>query len=549
MLAWLNSFIDKILSKNTLVLATIFCVTFLAYGNILFGGFVFDDNIFIENNTQIRSPSNIALIYSSSTTAGSGLTGDNFYRPNQQFIYTILYSVAGLSPALFHLVCLLFHILNAYLIFLLFTKLGLEKRASLFASLLFAVHPILTEAVSYVSGLSEPLVATSILLTILFFLKAIDPVNSYKWEKWLFFGAAIFTLGLFSKENQVIALPLIIIIWIYQYKRGEIPYHKKPAVFAGVIAFITIAYLVMRVKFLNFTGNIGLSGEMNPYTTNLWVRITTFIHIFPQYIKMMLWPWRLNYEKPYDAFAGITGAQSWTGFIIILTSIFFGIRSFFKKSPARAGGGKIFLGVAWFFVALLPVSGIIPLNAMYLEHWLYIPIIGFLFMVGHWFEESKSRTKEVLTIIFIIILALFSLRIFMRNLEWGDPVKFYNNELKYTQSSARIYNNIAMAQSDAGDCGTAVQNYQKAITLNDSYPQTHHNLGRCYEALGKYEDAANEYLAALYIQPNFPYSLNALYSLFTSVKDKRADKFANLINKYTTGTTITREDINKAVTP
>ena len=101
----------------------------------------------------------------------------------------------------------------------------------------------------------------------------------------------------------------------------------------------------------------------------------------------------------------------------------------------------------------------------------------------------------------------------MRNAEWGDSVKFYENELKYTQTSARIYNNLAMELSDRGECHTAIVNYEKAVSLNDIYPQTHHNLARCLEYLGKPDQAFKEYLKALEIQPSFPYSLNAINDL------------------------------------
>jgi hypothetical protein len=543
MLPRLNYWIEKILSKDKFVFGFLLGVTLLVYGNILFGGFIFDDNIFIENNVQIQSPSNISEIYSSSTTSGSGLVGDNFYRPNQQYIYTLLYSAFGLSPSVFHLVCILFHILNGYLIFILFTKLGISRRSALFGTLIFLLHPILTEAVSYISGLSEPLVMTSILLTLIFFLKATEKDQVDKFVKWLTLGAFVFFVGLFSKENQAVALALVVLLWIFQYKRGEMADKKRPIIFTVVLGWLTLFYMVLRLKFLNFTGTVGLTAAINPYTEHLAVRLTTFVHIFPEYLKMLLWPVRLNYEKPYDAFASIHGGESWFGVFSLLGGGITALISFFKKDS------KIFLGILWFLVALIPVSGIIPLNSMYLEHWLYLPIVGVIYILCIFFDKISVRDYKNLVYALLVVLVLFSGRVFARNLEWADPVKFYRNELKYTQSSARIYNNLAMAQSDALDCASAIPNYQKAIALSDSYPQTHHNLARCYQATGETEKAANEYLSALYIQPNFIYSLNSLYDLFTYLKDKRSAKFYDLIQKVQQGKNIIRADIDNAVRP
>ena len=184
---------------------------------------------------------------------------------------------------------------------------------------------------------------------------------------------------------------------------------------------------------------------------------------------------------------------------------------------------------------------------MYLEHWLYLPIIGVIFSLCFVFDKFSEKRKQAITIFLLLILILFSVRIIARNVEWGDPIKFYQNELKYTQTSARIYNNLAMELSDQGDCVSAVPNYEKAISLSDAYPQTHHNLARCLEALGRPQEAANEYLRALYIEPNFAYSINALYVMFSRVGDKRSGNFLELIEKLASGVILTTADIQDAV--
>lgn len=538
-------FLEKITSKNSLVLVFIFCAALFAYGNILIGDFVFDDNIFIENNVQIRSPSNVEDIYSSSTTAGSGLGGDNFYRPNQQFVYMLLYSLGGLTPFFFHLMPVLLHILNGFLIFLLFTRLGLSRRISFFGSLLFLLHPILTEAVSYISGLSEPLVASTILGTLLIFLEIFKDISYRKFHKLLLLGAAIFAVGLFSKESQVVALPLMGIILLYKWPKGERERLLRALVFIGTLAILFLIYLYARINFLNFTGVIGLTGELNSYTGSIWVRLATFVHILPEYFKMMLWPWHLYYEKPYVAYDSYGSVQSIVGLLILFFGFVSSIYSLWK------GRGEIFLGFMWFFIALLPVSGLIPTNSMYLEHWLYLPIIGLIFCLCSVCRSLSGKfsihTKTIAAYVFIFILLLFSFRIMARNMEWGNPVKFYQNEIKYTQGSARIYNNLAMELSDKGDCGAAVPNYEKAISLNDTYPQTHHNLARCLAAMGEIEKAANEYLKALFIEPNFSYSINAMYSLLFAIKDPRSQNFLELQKKMQSGQSLSREDIANAI--
>jgi protein O-mannosyl-transferase len=537
----LNQFIQKLASKNSLVITTLVVLALFAYGNILFGDFVFDDNIFIENNIQIRSPSNIEAIYESSTTAGSGLRNDNFYRPNQQFIYTLLYSFFGLSPSMFHLTSVIFHILNALLIFLLFTKLGISRKYSLLGSSLFLLHPILTESVSYISGLSDPLVTFSILLTLLVFLKITKEMGRKEYVKWLALGGVVFAIGLFSKENQIVSLGLITLLGIYQYKRGEIHSFKRVFIFFTVLSVLSALYIYIRLTALNFTGVVGLTTDLNIYTDSLWVRLTTFMHALPEYLKMFVFPWHLYYEKPYTVYATPVGAQFIWGVLVVTIGLLGAFYSLFRKS------GKVFLGIGWFFVALLPFSGIVPLNAIYLEHWLYVPIIGLIFILMHWSEENEIKTKGIIPIILICILLLFSFRIISRNMEWGNPVKFYENELRYTETSARIHNNLAMELAERKDCISAIPHYEKAISLNDTYPQTHHNLARCHEGMGNLENAANEYLKALYIEPNFSYSLANMANLLLGSGDKRGENFVRLFDELTKGKILKREDIQEAV--
>jgi tetratricopeptide (TPR) repeat protein len=163
---------------------------------------------------------------------------------------------------------------------------------------------------------------------------------------------------------------------------------------------------------------------------------------------------------------------------------------------------------------------------------------------------QNSNHYKILLYALMIILALFIFRIMLRNMEWGDPVKFYENEIKYEKryhlQSARIYNNLAMEQADRGDCAKAIPNYQKAISLNDTYPQTHHNLARCFESTGQIKEAADEYFKALYIQPNFLYSLNAISKLLAAVGDKRSVKFSQLEEKASNGEAINERDLLEA---
>jgi tetratricopeptide (TPR) repeat protein len=337
------------------------------------------------------------------------------------------------------------------------------------------------------------------------------------------------------------------IVGIYKWRRGEMAKIGRAVIFFSVLFLITCMFLFIRFTYLNFTGVIGLSPYVDPYTSSLAVRLSTFVHILPEYFTMILFPYHLYYEKPYVAFGSLMSVQSIISLISLSVGAILAVFSIIKRR------GEVFLGLSWFIVALLPVSGIIPLNAMYLEHWLYLPIVGIIFLFSFIASRITYRLprlkQSILFYIFLIILLLFATRIILRNREWANPVRFYQNELKYTQVSARIYNNLAMEMADRGDCALAIPHYEKAISLNDTYPETHHNLAQCLVGLNKIEEAADQYLQALSLEPNFIYSLDGLRVLLSAVGDKRSEKFLALEIQVQKGEKLTQEDIARAIKP
>ena len=499
-------FLKKILSRNLYVFLLLTFLMFVSYGVVLFGPFFFDDNIFIENNVSVQT-FDFAKIYTTSPTAGSGISGDNFYRPNEQLIYSLLFSVFGLLPFVFHFFQILIHICVGFLIFLFFCDLGIRREYSVLGSLLFLLHPIQTEAVSYISGLSDPMVTLGIMAVLVLFIRGAKSVDSFRIKRIVsILVITVFTF--FSKENAVILSPLIFIIGVYLYKQGKLLQLRASVwVWTGVTA-LSLFYLSLRFTIFNFTshltGGFGIATSNNIYTESLFVRITTFVSSIYHYVGKILAPIGLHYETGYFAYETFLTFAGIFGLIVVLGGTYLAYRSIVS------GTGVLFVAYSWFFIALLPVSGLIPTNAIYLEHWLYIPIIGLIFLVTYFLQEHKENNLFVY--ITIIILCIYAGIGIDRNLDWADPVRFYENELEYS-SSARIYANLGLELANRGNCSLAIPYYREAILINDQYPQTHHNLARCLEDSDKLLEAVVEYKKALEIDPDFYYSKERLKSL------------------------------------
>ncbi len=546
------------IKSNLRVFLLLFLAGFALYSNVIPGEFLFDDNLFIENNEQIKSLSNIPKLYYSSVTEGSSVSADNFYRPNQQVVNSLLYYFFGLNPIPFHITSILFHVINGFLIFLLFLKLGLNRIPSFCGSLLFIIHPINTQAVSYISGMADPMGLMFVLSALHCFILVCNETGKQNIF-WGFIGSIFFFfLGLFTKENTVVfpALALIILIFITYSKEGKFTgnliRNNKAILLTGIFFLISLVYLYFKFNILNFAGGIGLSGQDNIYTQNLYIRLITFINVLPEYFRMIFFPLRLNYEKPYLAFVDFQRVESIIGLIGIFVWAGLSAYPFFRKNNTKKQYTLTTLALpfsfVWFIICISPVSGIIPVNAIYLEHWLYFPIIGIIFFFVALFEKRTPFVKNVLLILFVIFCMGFSARTMIRNSEWADGIKFYKNELKYAGNSARMHNNIAMIYAGMQKCPLAIQHYKKAISLYDVYPQTHHNLGRCYEALGNTREATQEYFNALLLYPGFTYSHKTLFNIFQNEGDTAtATLFYNFILRIQNGQNINRDEITEVI--
>lgn len=526
----------RLFDKNYKVFLLFLVLGFGVYGSVIKGGFLFDDEHFIQKNEFVKE-FNVGKIYTSSVTEGAGLDG-NFYRPNQQLFYAILYKIFGEKVEVFHIQSILFHVLNSFLLFLLFCVLDFNRIASLIGSLLFLLHPIQTEAVSYISGFADPLALACMLTAALLFVWANKEVEKPKWGFILL--SLLFCVGaLFTKESAVVFLPLIFLLAFYLKLKDKVKVNTANISYLAGVTLFTGLYLVGKFTIFKFSDAAGLSEQSDLYTENLHIRIITFLNVMPEYFKMFVFPVELNYEKPYTAYTTIVTRGGIFSLLVVAALVVTAI--YHKKVP------RLFLGLAWFFVALAPFVGIVPLNAMYLEHWIYVPIVGLIMLIMCLYEFLATKKLGAVFLIFFTPLMLLAVgRTYARNQEWGDIEKFYKNELKYTDNAVRIYNNLGMYYAEKGNNNKAINYYRKGIQVWDNFPQPHHNIAGIYIEMNEIENALIELNRALQIDPNFIYSLDRLYKIYAAYgENEKAEAIAALIQNVQNGGQNSFEQIDR----
>lgn len=461
---------------------------FMVYANSVGGKFIWDDEILVVNNAYIKGPSSIKDIFAKDIYAGSGGERSSFYRPLQAVTYLFDYSIWGLNAKGYHLTNIFLHIITALLIYWLVNILYGNKLLSFLAGIFFAVHPVHTEVVSYISGRTDSLATLFILLSFIFYIKS---MRSGGMVLYLFMVLS-FISALLSRETSLILIALLL-LYHYAFKTKLKTRH-----------FITVLGISAFYVLLRFTLLRSLFSFIPPASTTLPQRIPGFFVAITNYIRILFLPFNLHMEYGKSTFS-LYEAKALLG---ILITVFLAVYVFKKRKKDNL----VFFSVSWFFVTLFPVSNLYPINAYMAEHWLYLPSIGFFVILARALEAVyRDRKLRLLSVVFILLLLSFYSYLTVRqNNYWNNPVSFYERTLKDAPESARIYYNLGVAYAGAGQSEKAIAAYKRAIELDAGYTDAYCNLGVIYSMAGENKKAEELYNKTLEINPNHPNAHNNL---------------------------------------
>ena len=479
--------------KRAVAIAVIAILGFGVYANSLSGQFIWDDEALVRDNAYIRNPGNLAKIFTGDIASGAAHKS-GFYRPLQMLTYMIDYSFSKLESRTYHLTNVILHILAALSLYWFINSLFGNSMLSFFVSVLFVVHPVHTGAVSYVSGRADSLALLFMLLTFVFYVKGLR------------LAALSYALALLSKETALI-LPLLLLLRDgsgVEYRpvpKGDRPIFNSRTV---PIFIITGAYVLLRLTVLR-----PLLSHV-PHSTTLLQRLPGFFVAITSYIRLLFFPFDLHMEYGNKIFS-----FSYPGAIVgmAITAALLAFAFIRRKKDSLT-----FFSITWFFIALMPVSNLYPINAYMAEHWLYLPSIGFFILAANGlkllYEKKTYRIPGM--IIFIAATTGFSYLTIKQNTYWKDPVSFYEATLKHSPSNARVLNRLGMAHDARGERKKAVAFYKQAIAVNPSYPNTYVNLGSAYKNMGNTKDAILAFEKAIQLDPGLPEAYNNLGIIYSA---------------------------------
>lgn len=479
----------------------------VVYANSFDNPFIWDDNVFIENNPTIKDVRYLPDIFTKNLLEHNTIKGD-FYRPVQGLSLMIDYFFWGSNPVGYHITNFLLHLLCALLVYFLVNDIIGNRLASFFTGLLFLIHPVQTEAVTYISGRADPLAAVFILSAFLLYIRATIPIST-TWSTFSYIGAVfMFIIAIFAKETSLI-LPVLLLLYEFYIWGIDKFFRKVRVIILRLAPFLglVIIYLVIR-----FTLLTQITKFIPTTSVGLGARAMTFLTTIPVYIRLLFIPMDLHMERSIPIPSSVFEPRV----LIALGVLFFAIVCIVRTYRFSR---EIPFGLVWFFVALVPVSNIItPLNAVMAEHWLYLPSIGIFMVIGIGVSKlllKAANTKRVIIIITAYLIFLSTLTI-LRNVEWGNAILFYKNAIRYSPDSYRLHYNLGVTYMSKNLYQEAISEFNNAIVidairmessklpamLNLSLPDAHYNIGIAYANQGLLEKAIEEWQKALEINPN-----------------------------------------------
>lgn len=454
--------------QKWIYLIIIIALSMMVYLNTLNNDFAYDDSHLVENNPAIRSWKNFSEIARPSQ------------RPVRAITYMIDYSIWKLNPFGFHLTNIFLHAIAAALLFL-FLNHFLDKNLSFLVTLLFALHPIQTEAVAAIANRKEMLMSAFFLLAFILYLK--------KSKHWIFFVLSYICYGfaLLSKEVAV-TLPVMVFVYDWYFKDKRTLKKNIPLYALYVLPIIAGALIIFGTdRFPNFFSVEHTRGLPYPRV------FATSMKAFPHYLKLLLFPFRLSadhYFPPVESPFEILAIFAFIFFIIYIASIFV-----IKKSSKLLS-----FGLLWILINWLPISNLVPSVYFLAERYLYFPSIGFCLILGLGLMNLIKYKKWVGLGASALILVIYAGTTINRNNDWKNDFTLWSDAVKLQPGNPQAHFYLGNAYREKGNYARAEQHYRKSLSIEPRQVRALTNMGNMYSEKGEFENAIIAYEKALALE-------------------------------------------------
>ncbi len=479
----------------------------ILFFNTLDNEFVFDDESVVVNNESIQSLSTIPKYF----TADDGFHKviGRYYRPIVSTTYNIDYAIWELDPYGFHLTNVIIHILASLLLFVLLKEIFEKKKNGLLASfigaLVFLVHPIHTEAVSWVSGRTDSMVTLFFFASFLYYVRFVKNRDKDKKKggvdnsnRYLTWSLVFYFIGLLSKE-MIITMPVIIILFDFLFRKRDSEYLKENirvyAWFFGVTAF----YLLLRFWLLSDVEE--RITYMYFHGMNFITVIATMLKTIPVYLKLLFLPVGLLYH--YNGY--LSDANSLFDGNVLLSIGIIALLLFAAYYAYKKKLSEITFCIIFFFISLTPVMNIVPTMSLMAERFLYMTSFALSLLAAFLIiKYITGKNRNTIISASIIIILVGSFLTIQRNKDWETNDTLYATAdgidgTVLLVNSGNMYANRGLNMINAGQTQEgyrlleeAAKRFRRAIEIRQNSILGHHNLGLIHYIRGQLDSAKIE---------------------------------------------------------
>ena len=451
--------------------AALVIICFAVYANSLGNDFVFDDNHLVLGSRQWLKPSNLFSIFTS-------------YRPVRNLSYAIDLALWGDRPLGFHLTSVLIHGGVTVLVFLLARRLIERTLPAFLTALIFAVHPIQTDAVAYISGRRDVLFGFFYVAAFLSYLT----YRSRNAVRYFVLFLVLWALSLMSKEMAV-SLPAVIFLWNFcdEWGKGETGSWVRESSVAARKAIIRDKWLyaalgvsgaayVSYMIFVQGSSGRATTAGLHYWGGTFWTNLLMAIRVHGWYLKQLILPTPI--AQYFGAFDMSQSPADWR----VIVSL-------------AAVGGLLYCGLALlrkhklmafailsYFAMLLPVSQIIPHHELLADHYLYLPIMSFGLLVSLLIERLSVKWAEGRKVAYaaaaaiVIIFAVLTVR---RNQDWKNEFAVWQANYESVPNSPRAAHNLGGMYLKSNP-QRSEELFKQALTRDPSFEPAYLSLARLY---------------------------------------------------------------------
>ena len=463
---------------------------FVLYGqSIGFGYTYLDDHKLILNQmARIGHPDYILNAFKEDvfhTPGGQGF----YYRPILTVSFVVDAVLGKGNLTVFHISNIVFHLLATFMVFQCFRALQYEPLKSFIFSLVFLVHPVLTQAVAWIPGRNDILLALFILTSFYGFIRFSD--TGKRLYLYLHFGAWMFAL--LTKETAMV-LPALL------FPAGFI-FFRTPA---SRMTYLGIGWFILALVWFTIRASVLGGVFLYPVRDSIVSLVSNLPAVLP-FLGKSMFPFSLSVFPILP--------DMWVSSVLGIIAIM--VLAVLVVLTRRRRWDRILFAFGWYILFLIPTFIKHTQSPDLTEHRVYLPLIGIImFFLETEPVQSLDIGKLLPKISAMMLLLLFTVMTFMHLQSFSDRYSFWQNAVKTSPSHAYNYNTLGAMYYLDGDLDRADQYFRKAVEINPAEPQANSNIGLIYMRKGDLDEAKNFYRKEIMTNPTYDnvyYNFGILY--------------------------------------